>query len=127
MKIRTDYVTNSSRSLFMVAAAENLSEKAKNALLQWALDEFLGRPVISPGASDKEIETFIEEYAGGWYENNEDLCRKVQDALKDGLTIYEGVVRFEGPDSVADNYEDVWDKLREYSNEFRVIDDELSY
>lgn len=55
------------------------------------------------------------------------MREEVQDALNDGLTVYEGVVSFEDPDGVADDYIGMWNALKACRNEFRVIDGDLSY
>jgi len=55
MKIRTDYVTNSSSSSFILARKEELSEAQKEAVLGYVARKMLGNAILTPSSSEEEI------------------------------------------------------------------------
>lgn len=118
-------MTNSSSSSFVVAAAENLSETAKDSIVQWAIRQFLGRPVLRPGATDEDIDAACE--AGYWAWRDDCVRKEVREALSRGLTVYEGCVNFEDPYDIAQDYQGMWNALEGCPSEFEVIQGDLSY
>ena len=124
MKIRTDYVTNSSSSSFIMARKEELSETARNIIVDFVTDEMLGKKLLTPDSSEEQIqEAFEEEYIDEEYQ---DTIRKM---LKEGKTIYNGWIEFEDSESqFAWLFEKLWSRLEEASQEeITIIDGDLSY
>ncbi len=124
MKIRTDFVTNSSSSSFILARKEEISEKLKNTIIVFVTEEMLGEKLLTPDSTEEEIQhAFEEEYID---EEEQAMVRK---ALKEGKTVYSGYVVFEECEyNYGAMFEELWRKLEDASgNEFVRIDGNLDY
>ena len=104
MRIRKDFVTNSSSSSFILARKEKLSEKQKEVIINFVIEHFLGgHQEASKECLDRELE---------YRYNANKVKRYIKSAVEDGQKIYIGSVCFEMPyESLAELYNELWRKL----------------
>lgn len=127
MKVRMDFVTNSSSSSFILARTSKLNEKQKEEILKYVEKTFLGKPLLTPDSTEEEIQKVFQD---DWqFIDEEERQMAVRKALKQGKTIYDGCVDYEQSDyEYASIFEEIWEILEENGDgNFEAINDDLSY
>ena len=124
MKVRNDFVTNSSSSSFVLARTGEMNEKQKEEILQYLEKKIFGEKILSPDNTEDEIKkTFEEQYIEGA------IQEEARNALKEGKSIYSGFVSFEECEyNYRSFFEDIWAIMEEHGEgDFVGIDDDLRY
>ena len=126
MKVRCDFLTNSSSSSFILARKGGLSNRQKEAIASFVERSFLGERVFDPDNSAQSIEEVIKKY--DIYDD--ETAAEVRRAAAEGYSIYEGEVIFDYSFDIADLYEELWHLLSvndDSKHAFEILDGDLSY
>ena len=134
MTIRSDYVTNSSSSSFILARKSQLTDEQKEKAVRFIENRLLGKKIAS---TKEELIQYNREQEGDKavdddgnidedYVYDSEKYKEAFEAIDNGLAIYGGWISFEDDNSVADIYTDIWELMEDDDN-FIGIDTDLSY
>ena len=110
MKIRTDFVTNSSSTSFIIARKP--TEKQREVMLKFVQDELLGENTIllTANSPKEEVAELLEQ--NGHPEKFEKVCQ----LLKDGYQVSIGWVSL-APSMETAPFFNIWQRLEEADGE----------
>lgn len=129
MKIRNDFVTNSSSSSFILAQKGDFTDAQKIAIFDAIKSEIVGQVLIKPDASQEDIKQYFDEnYLDEESDYDREICKAIREALSAGKTVYGNTVNFECDYDIEGLLEKVWSAAEESGDgSFVGIDTDLSY
>ena len=122
MKIRTDFVTNSSSSSFIIARNKEFSKQEEEIMLKH-VQSLLGKLVLSPESTEEDIENFFNRVYC-----DEKEKQKIIEELKKGNSIFAGSIDFECSEYVIKEiYQELWSALQKENKNMIMITDDMIY
>lgn len=117
-------MTNSSSSSFILAQKGEFSEKQKEAIVKYVMENMLGELFLTPESPEDEIQkAFEKNYI------DEDRQKEIRQALAEKKTVRYGWVDFECCDYAYGNlFSKLWEAIEESdADNFSAIDGDLRY
>lgn len=126
MKVRLDFVTNSSSSSFIYALKGEIDQPTKEALAQLVIDNLLGEKVLSKDATSEEVETYLKD---NYLDEDAETAGEIREAVAEGKDVYAGWVHYEECEySYGDLFESALNVLKDkMDSNYKGIQTDLSY
>lgn len=124
MKVRLDFVTNSSSSSYIVATKnddKHLMKQMDIILLKWVKEMLFGQESIK---TLDELNKFAKER--GWEDDYYDYL-KIKECLENNYTVHCGEIYCESENEILYLYENLFNTLMKQDVGFEAIDIELGY
>ena len=124
MKIRSDFVTNSSSSSFILGFKGEVSEKTKLEIADFIIKEVQGKKLLTNKSTEEEIDKTLNNM----YFYPEKFKPEISSAIEEGMDIYGDIIDFECMcgEEYIDILKGVWNIL-EKNKEIKAIDTDLNF